>query len=1487
MAKKLKAKLQASEARVQELEAGGAGASTPGSGDSDAALQAELKKEKAMVVKLKTKLKAEMKKNQEGGASEGGGGDPKLVQKLKLKCKKLMKELAEAQAGGGASSSSSGDSAEVKKITAELKKRIENHKRYKEELRTAQTAYKEAGDSAGNDVKKAYATAKARYKKSDEIITNLKEKLAKAKAKASAAAAAASTPDDGAEPNDDDTASVASSSTAGDADKYKAMAQKYKKMAADLQTKLKAAKKAAAAASSSSSAPPTGANTEDPGSDASVLSTLDTEELVSIILTSRRSLAHKEEKIANLQTDLARLEALDPDLEALNLDRDIAQATAENYKLEIDALKLELDDLRLDMEVYRARESEYSLATLEEASNENLAVQKLFYKSMEKQNKKLREALVEVREVAASDRNAFKRQLDELAAVSQQYPIVQAQVLELEDQISSYLDDIEHLKDQLDATGDASAELEAMAEEKLLAEETTDALRVEVSELNHLLQLSEATLEAHLEEQIRLTEMALEADLRADSLLADLESAHDQLESSMETISQFRTLVADLEAQVSAAGGGDGSSGGPSNAASSKLAALMAASADMTAAASPDAGYVAAAARRAAAAFQSAVADLTLRGARLHASLLAATLPDSFQNGVSLTMDNECGTAVPHNVVALIGIVARMQGAANLVLTHFSSLYDFVAGTKGGVPVSLDDLAPVSRVLTPVRVIASLLQFLGAGLASSPPSVLARMAEKADDLRPMESHLSSLLDAIADDNVSATTSLDGLDRIIDRVQVLLSHLSNAATTLGSDESSPGPSEADDTQPENQTVVGTATSFVGRAPPAVPLSDSIRATFEVLQTRAISSLLSIRKLEASLTSSVVPAEEALSAAKARAGDKASPREVTLLAMRDSGAPTGHVMGALEALADELSAIERGTAKLVKSLGSGALALSNQAWEELDAAWGLLEWLPVSLEELRAAVGEALISEPPEDLESLASLVAAAYTSSMGQGPGSDMMASITGYVLPEETEDSPRSLAGVVDGACTASGHVKHLVGAFLGGEYDDTSDEALAASGSEAPALAHLDLAEIDPSSGGLPTGSWVGLLNAYRDHLVSAESLGPALDSATAEKERLQRAAKGREQALQEAKVQSDVLAKRIEVLQERIDAVDELEAKVHKLEKSEKSFRDAIAALRKENEELKTNGARNLSPLAAFTRNVTAGSSPDSGAGVGPGPSPAASSDSGSPAGSGSSSPPKPAFDLSKLGKSGGLNVSGDGSGSAKDKGKSILAALSGGNHKHPILSRDSSSSSSSSGSASSEAYVRAIKYLRDQVQELKAALGAKTLNGLEPLVYGQAKKTPGTAAVSARRADYLLRPSPKNSAKAVARRSTRAATQDAEIKAAVSKLGSLMRETETALAAPKVVDVTGSGSVGAGTAYLAQQQYVASLASATREVEAKLRGLVGEAPTAFGGFGTPVLNAALDEGVQGTLIGRARLGGVGGTKLLLSEKQLSFLTTAIAPM
>ncbi|KNC52289.1 uncharacterized protein AMSG_01116 [Thecamonas trahens ATCC 50062] len=1430
MAKKLKAKAEAAEAKVAALErAAGAGGAVAvvapvGDGAEAAAKLAELnkalEKEKNMVAKLKAKLKAEMKKSPSAGGDSGAGGggsagDAELIRKLKLKCKSLMQKLAAAQSSSGGDGSSSASSA----VEKELAKRQANHKVIKDRLRKEMAAYKAAGESATDEDKKKLAKAKALYRKSEALIEDLSRK-----------AAAASHSADG-----DETASVVSvaSTTSEDSDKYKALAVKYKKMCQELQAKLKAAQKTAkaggtAAVSASASATPAAA-AADPGTSAGGLAEMPSDELAMIVVSQRKQLAHRHERIAQLEADVARLSSLDSDLEAINLDRDIAALQAANYKIELDTVRLELEDLRLDVELYRAREGEYSLALLEEASAENLAVQKLFYKSMEKQNKRLRDALVDVREVAASDRNEYKRQLDELAAVSAQYPAAQARIVELEDEVASLQDDIEHLRDQLDATTDAAGELEAMAEEKLLAEEQAAGLRAEVSDLNHMLELAENTIEAQLEEEIRLTEAALDADARADALLGDMEAMYEQLEASRDTIAQFRVLVADLQSQLDAA---SESSGGASEA-SLKLSALMASSAALTTADGvPDTTALAAAAKRAAAALKAAAADFAVKSARQCEALLAACMPASFAQSVAV----DGGAATPANTVAMVGVVSRMQAAVRLLLDHFDATYDFAAFTRAGAPALLDDMLAVARVVGPLRKLATLLTFLAAGVAAGSPAEVVALAARAGDLAPAEKHLHELLDLVVDDGLVVGTSLEGVELVTDRVSALLAYCTRASPDALAGASASG-SEASEIGPSLGAASMTASELVARAPAAVPLGISLSGAFRAMSAAAASTLLHLSALEASVKTGAVPDDEALARARAELGAGATQAAVVGAALNGPGAPTAAVLGALSGGADELRSCLRLCAKLVKNLGDAPLDLSNEAWTMLDTAFALLHALAPAAAAAAGAVKEALLANPAEDLASLADVVAAVVVEHVAS---SDLVV-VQGYSLPDAGDgEAARALPQLGDALFTACGHVKSLVEAFLAGEYDDTSDATL---GGQGPRSGSAWLALEESNDGNAPGGTWAVVAKAYRAAVAEAEAMRPALEAAEAEKERLQRAAKGREQALQEARVQSDVLGKRIEVLQERIDAVDELEAQVRKLKGSESTYREAIDALRKENDELKAAAAKanTMSPLAAFTRSVAGAGGSNEGGSAGP--------SAGSTPVPGSPKSPTP--DVAK--------------------GKSILAALSGGGHKNPILSRGRSGSvGSGSGSAvSSTAHMRAIRYLRAQVQELKAQLATATLADLPKLEYGvgkgKAEATPGAAALKARQAKHALAlgPAKARSGAAAAKRAAALQAFADEVQTARGELGSLLRETRTALAQPRVVSLADEQ---ARARWLAEQEYAASLSVKAAELNKAL---------AEGDVGAKIAEVTVSSGL-------GKQGAAGGAQLVLNEAQFTQLAS-----
>ncbi|KAI0908530.1 dynactin [Ustulina deusta] len=255
----------------------------------------------------------------------------------------------------------------------------------------------------------------------------------------------------------------------------------------------------------------------------------------------RKQLKEAEDKLNQIEELQAEHDSI---MELATLDREMAEETAEVLKVELEALKQKAEELELEVEILREENTEFSqgMSPEERASTGWL--------QMERNNERLREALIRLRDLTQEQDEenkaqikSLERDLEEFEAIKEQYQIAKEKLLESELRA-------EDLRQQLDDNLGAENMIEQLSYEKLQQYEQMQELRAVIEdlealkEINDELEVNHVQNEREMQEEIDfkdniITEQARRA-VEKDDTIGDLEY----------TLSRFRELVTNLHSDL-------------------------------------------------------------------------------------------------------------------------------------------------------------------------------------------------------------------------------------------------------------------------------------------------------------------------------------------------------------------------------------------------------------------------------------------------------------------------------------------------------------------------------------------------------------------------------------------------------------------------------------------------------------------------------------------------------------------------------------------------------------------------------------------------------------------------------------------------------------------------------------------------------------------------------------------------------------------------
>ncbi|KAI9323317.1 dynein associated protein-domain-containing protein [Dichotomocladium elegans] len=275
-------------------------------------------------------------------------------------------------------------------------------------------------------------------------------------------------------------------------------------------------------------------------------------------LTLRNKL---QDKIAELQRDLrdtkrelkettAEKESLEQSfsemadsLEMMTLDKEVAEERAESLQEEVDLLKDKIQEISVDLDVLK-READILNRAPDVNGDGRTSLEVV---QLERQNERLREALLRLRDVTAEheeELNAKVKQLEEenydLLEISVQYEKVKQKLDLAESQI-------EDLRQRLDDALGAEDLVEQLTEKNLQLTERLEELNSANDELEALKELADELEENHVETEKQLQAEIDHRDMLLREQLVRIKACDETNLDYENTIQQFRELVQNLQ----------------------------------------------------------------------------------------------------------------------------------------------------------------------------------------------------------------------------------------------------------------------------------------------------------------------------------------------------------------------------------------------------------------------------------------------------------------------------------------------------------------------------------------------------------------------------------------------------------------------------------------------------------------------------------------------------------------------------------------------------------------------------------------------------------------------------------------------------------------------------------------------------------------------------------------------------------------------------
>lgn len=560
----------------------------------------------------------------------------------------------------------------------------------------------------------------------------------------------------------------------------------------------------------------------------------------------------QQQELADLKKQLTEAESKGQSVEELQaehdsvmemalLDKEMAEEMAENLKAELDALRAHQEELELEVELLREENTEFS----KEMSPEERT--SAGWLQMEKENERLRDALLRLRDLTRDREDDLKEQVQDLETQVKDFEAFRKQFDDAKEKLLTSEATADDLRQQLEAALGAEEMIEELTERNMSMQEKLDDLRVTIEDLENLRELNDELEINHVETEKQLSD---EIDFK-DSLIFDRERTAKQQQEALDdadyTINRFRELVTQLQSDLQ------------DMQASKQISDTEAADLSTKSRAMLDLNLKL---QSSAAKTQVKTIDLELRRldaqeASEHLGIVQLFLPDAFQ-------------AEKDSVLALLRF-KRISFKANLVQGFVRERISSF-GTRG-LDENVFAACDVMDKLTWVSAMAE--RFVNAVYTCSVEE-FASYESALYELEPVERALNSYIDALRRDDIKEKDMADELQRsvavmahlaslhvkendlashaddLLMRTQCLQSQLESTASALGitktlvenklrvaGDANDEDESEEDDeSMSDAKQIIGRAESLISQARSAKVTAGKAHRALSDLQARAL-------------------------------------------------------------------------------------------------------------------------------------------------------------------------------------------------------------------------------------------------------------------------------------------------------------------------------------------------------------------------------------------------------------------------------------------------------------------------------------------------------------------------------------------------------------------------------------------------------------------------------------------------------------------------
>ncbi|KWU42651.1 hypothetical protein RHOSPDRAFT_20774 [Rhodotorula sp. JG-1b] len=239
----------------------------------------------------------------------------------------------------------------------------------------------------------------------------------------------------------------------------------------------------------------------------------------------------------------SKFDDLQEQVEHSLLDKEIAESELEDVQARVKELEEQLGEVQVELEVVKEENGASGLLA-------STAPSSLAFRQLEKQNARLKEALLRLRDLTSENENEMKRKIENLEKEVDLTADLQGDLDNMAVELDAAEAKIEDLRSQLDIAAEAQDMLEELTERNMQLQDDNEALKVDVEELEALKELADELEESHAETEKQLQEELDLRDLQLQGIRKRCSLLEDNCVDYETTIGQFRELVISLQADL-------------------------------------------------------------------------------------------------------------------------------------------------------------------------------------------------------------------------------------------------------------------------------------------------------------------------------------------------------------------------------------------------------------------------------------------------------------------------------------------------------------------------------------------------------------------------------------------------------------------------------------------------------------------------------------------------------------------------------------------------------------------------------------------------------------------------------------------------------------------------------------------------------------------------------------------------------------------------